>query len=315
MATERTIQDLLDEMTPEQRDLQAIIVGAAVEDQVISGDETLVAQYEALPAIQKHLIHFLVGNILAERKLEHSNPLVDNFLSHYGVKGMRWGFQKHDPLTTNRLSKSSENTSGERRLARARVKAGSANMAEAHMAALKSNGHRTINAFTGDKTFWKRMGIAAGVTAGLVGASLGVSAFPESLLSAVGESIAGPGIGGSGVHVNKAGDVATNKGIGEMVVKLVLIPTAYATAAAATVANVAGNTTRAVRGNAKIDSSFNALGNNLRARQTEGSQQTRKMLVAQGSLRNKDLKHDVVVLEEFLAHHADKSLKLAQKDT
>lgn len=298
---ERTIQDLLDEMSPAEKDLQALIVGAALEDQDLSDDDDIVAQYNALSDKKKFLIDFLVGNILAEQELEHSHPLVDNFLAHYGVKGMKWGVQK------------SEAAAG-RSVARTKVKFGAGTMGDAHKAALKSTGHRTINAFTGDKTFWKRMAITAGITTAslLVTGGLGPTVLPESVLSKVGEIVAGPGV--AGVHINKAGDILTNTQIGDMTLRVVGVTASSAAAAVATAGNVAGNAVRAVTGNSKINASYAALGKNLRARQTSGSEQTRKMLVKQGSLRSKDLKHGSLDLDAFLAHYQDTPVVLVHKD-
>lgn len=295
MAESRTIQDLLDELTPAEKDLQALIVGAALEDEAI-GDSEIISQYEALSDKKKYLLDFLVGNILAERSIEHSLPLVDNFLSHYGVKGMKWGVQK------------SEASAG-RSVARSKVKLGAGTMGDAHKAALKSNGHRAINAFTGDKTFWKRMAVTAGIaTVGLLATgTLGPTVLPESLLSKIGESIAGPGV--AGVHVSKAGEIMTNKDIGDVAVRMIGATAGGAAAAVATAGNVVGNTSRAIRGNAKIQASYAALGKNLKERQTAGSAQTRKLLVKEGSLRDKDLKHDNVDAEEFLEHFGVKGMK------
>lgn len=98
---ERTLQDIIDEMTPEQRETMDLVVGAAVEDEVID-DDTIVARAEALPLEQRQLIDFLVGSVLDQQEsasLEQSNLRVNNFLEHYGVKGMKWGVTKNSDGT------------------------------------------------------------------------------------------------------------------------------------------------------------------------------------------------------------------------
>ena len=93
---ERTLQDLFDEATPEQKDLRAIIVAAAIDDVDISGDTELVEGFDALPNEQKDPIDFVVGATLAEDiSVQHSDDLkVGAFLEHFGVKGMKWGERK-----------------------------------------------------------------------------------------------------------------------------------------------------------------------------------------------------------------------------
>ena len=93
---ERTLQDLFDEATPEQKDLRAIIVAAAIDDVDISGDTELVEGFDALPNEQKDPIDFVVGAALAEDiSVQHSDDLkVGAFLAHYGVKGVKWGERK-----------------------------------------------------------------------------------------------------------------------------------------------------------------------------------------------------------------------------
>lgn len=284
---EETLQDVLDDMSPEQKDLFELLVGAALEDEDISMDNDVVAGYDAFPEKYKHLLDFTVGNILVERGLNHSEDLENESLSHFGVKGMKWGVRRDNTSSSPKLSKIT--SAAARESAQVRVENGVGTLLDAHRAALKSTGHRAINAFTGDKTFWKRMAITAGVT-GVGGAvlALGPFALPASITGAVGAAMSGNSIGllstSAGLITNAELGAVTLAGAGLVVTKAGLV--------GATAVNVVGNTMRAVGGNTRINRSAAKLGADLKRRQTEGSRRVNKMLRKSGSLNKNDLRHN-----------------------
>ncbi len=301
-------------MSEDEKDFQALLVGAGIDDEDIS-DPAIIARYDALSQEHKNLVHFLVGNIVAEYSMTHSDTgeIVSltysdgGELYHFGVKGMKWGVIRDKVSSPDSLSRTT--SSAARTSARASVKSGGATLGEAHVAALKSNGHRAINAFTGDKTFWKRTAIAAGVAAGglaLAGASPVL--LPSSVLAGMGEVTATlfglPTIGGL-VGYSSAGSAGmmTTVALGEAAAKMLILTSAWTGAAAAEAVNVVGNTARAIGGNARINKSYANLGKSMQDRQNEGTKRVRKMLNKSGSIAKKDLKQsDTLTAGVFLSH-------------
>jgi len=164
MATQKTqtIQDVLNS-SGEQRDLMDLIVGAAVGNQDLSNDPEIVAQYDALSIEQKEIINFVVGAKISKiADLKHAMD-VEEFLSHFGVKGMRWGIRNDDTGSGKPSS-----------------------------TATKSTGRRITNAVLGDKTYWKNLAVIGGVTGVGVAASFAAPAFiPASTLITIGQYAGG----------------------------------------------------------------------------------------------------------------------------
>lgn len=295
---ERTLQDIIDEMTPEQRETMDLVVGAAVEDEVID-DDTIVARAEALPLEQRQLIDFLVGSVLDQQEsasLEQSNLRVNNFLEHYGVKGMKWGVRKRDlsdgqsrgggksaysaPKGGGVDGLMSVNTKENRSVARAKVRAGNATAQEAHLAALKSTGHRVANAFLGDKSYWRGMATTVGIGGAVIGASLAAPALlPASALGVTSAAVLS-GTTSAGI-------------VGIQVSGAVLQVT---------------NIIRAVQGNQRIYESYSQLGNNIANNYQAGMKRTAKILRKDGGLSSgkskKALKQsNDLRVNNFLEHH------------
>lgn len=305
---DRTLQDIYDSMSPEQQELQDLILGAALEDEDLSGDVGIVRQYDALSKEQKLLIDFVVGGVLSQNAVQHSDPMVDNFLAHFGVKGMKWGVRRDTSRAAGqaRLSKQTSNNPYARRELRDKVKGGSATLAEAHKAALKSTGHRALNAFLGDKSYWKGVAITAGVSGAVVGAAFAAPfVLPASTLAAIGTYTLG-----------SAAAAASNSaliGAGATTVTAAGVSVAQIGSSIASGVLQVTNLARAVRGNARIDKSYAALGKAATSNQRMGNEKVQKLLKKQGGLRKKDLKHGSPELEAFLAHYADTPVKLAQR--
>lgn len=314
---DKTLQDLYDEFTPSQKELIDLIVGAAVEDEDLSGQADVISEFNALSDIQKDLVDFIVGSAMfREETLEHGADLTtEDFLAHFGVKGMRWGVRKKDDgggssggsaktakksRTSGdvdgdaRLSKSTDNTALARREAREKVRVGTATMKEAHIASLKSTGHRVTNALLGDKTYWKRVaqysvvGLAIGGT--IAAAPL---VLPTSTLAAVGVWSAGAAGGASagaavftsaGVSI---GSIVRNTGIAVSQVT---------------------NAVRAVRGNARVDKSYAKLGNTVHKNQRDGNKKVMKVLNKNGGIAKRKLKHSDVTAEDLVTHFSNTPL-------
>lgn len=317
---ERTVGDVLNAMSAEDRDFFDLIVGAAVDGVDLSEDESIVAQYDALPVNIKYLIDFMVGNVLAEN-LQHSDPVVNNFLAHFGVKGMQWGKRKAESGASMnseapRLSKMAKNTSENRSAARAKVKSGNGTLADAHLAATKSTGHRVGNALLGDKHYWKRQfQITGAVVAGVALATVGVDAMPDGIVSSIGETFAGHGVAGQHVITNQStGQVSiqSNAQIGRTLLGGTILGVTTAAGYVANTTSQVTNLGRAIFGNKRVDASYAALGKNAGERQTTGSKNVQKVLGKQGGLRKKDLQQSEP-LDNFLSHHASASLSLAAK--
>lgn len=325
---ERTLQDIVDELTPEQRELMDLVVGAAVADEIIE-DPEVVADYDALPDEVKLLIDFIVGGVLAQQdggELSQDALRVTAFLSHFGVKGMKWGVRNVDsggssgggaakaarkppaPLVGNgtaaKLSGSTMNTKENRAAARKQVLKGTASPETAHVAALKSNGHRVANAFLGDKSYWKGVALTAGLAGATVGAgALAPMVLPASALAAIGNAAA---FAASGGMYGVSGATAVGYGTAAI--------TGLTTGAAYLGSSIAGsvlqvtNLVRAVRGNSRIDASYERLGNTAVANQKKGMKQTAKILRKDGGLSRtkKALKQsDELRVGAFIEHYAD----------
>jgi hypothetical protein len=314
---ERTLQDIIDEMTPDQRDLMDLIIGAAVEDEVIDDDD-VVEKALALPEEQRQLIDFVIGGILSmeEVNLAQSNLRVNNFLAHFGVKGMKWGIRNVDrpggsagstsksqqkppklvgASNTVKLSNSTKNTPEERQDARKAVRKGNATAEQAHVAALKSTGHRVANAFLGDKSYWK--GVAA--TVGIAGAvALSPAVLPAGVLGAIGAAVTGASAT-SAVGVAAGSSAVTSSAyVGMQVAGTVLKVT---------------NLVRAVRGNSRIDDSYARLGSNITSSYKKGMDRTAKILRKDGGLSGRKTKKalkqsDELRVSNFLEHHLGVSL-------
>lgn len=316
---DRTLQDIIDEMTPDQRELMDLLIGAAVEDEVIDDDD-VVTRALALPEEQRQLIDFLIGGILSkaeDEELAQSNLRVNSFLEHFGVKGMKWGVRNVDRpggnsasksqrkpakppalvggANTVKLSGSTRNTADERKAARKEVRKGTASAETAHVAALKSTGHRVANAFLGDKSYWK--GIA--VTAGVAGAvALSPAVLPAGVLGAVGAAVTGASASSAVGIAAGSSAITTSAYIGMQVSQTTLQIT---------------NLVRAIRGNSRIDDSYARLGSNVTASHKKGMDRTAKILRKDGGLSGRKTKKalrqgDDLRVGKFLEHHADVSL-------
>lgn len=315
----RTVQDMLNDLTPDEREIFDLVIGAAVDNVDLSAYDDLVERYDALPVNVKHVVDFMVGAAMAE-DLAHADLDVNNFLAHFGVKGMRWGFRKTEggaaPTGAARLSYSDRNTPEGRAAARAKVKGGGGTLADAHLAATKSTGHRVVNAVLGDKHYWKRqVQIVGGVVAGIALATVGVDAMPEGLMSSIGESVAGKGVGGEHLISPSNGKVPyleSNANIGRTLVGATILGATSVAGQVAGVTTQVTNVGRAIFGNKRIDESYAALGKNVTERQTTGSKQVQKILKKQGGLRGRNLKQ-AEPLDNFLSHHASVSMGLAHE--
>lgn len=330
---ERTVQDMLDDMTPEQRETMDLIVGAAVEDEVID-DPQVVADYDALSTELKFLIDFVVGNVLAQQEggeLSQDNLRVTSFLAHFGVKGMKWGVRNTDragggggsasksqrkppaPLVGNgsaaKLSGSTMNTKENRAAARKQLRKGNASAETAHVAALKSTGHRVANAFLGDKTYWKGMAITAGVAGATIGAGiLAPAIMPAGALAAVGNATVFAASGGT---FGASG--ATAAAYGVTGISAATTGAAYVGASVASSVLGITNLVRAVRGNSRIDVSYERLGSTLVANQKAGMKRTAKILSKDGGTSRRKTRKalsqsDDLRVGEFLSHHASVDL-------
>jgi hypothetical protein len=303
----RTIQNVLDDMSVDERELMDLIVGAALEDTDISGVPEVVFNYGQLTGEQKDVIDFTVGGVLQSDMMMHSDDDPDS-LMHFGVKGMRWGVRNVDPGVA-KLSKGPLNTAEGRRAARARVKAGSGTLEDAHVAGLKSTGHRAANAFLGDKAYWKRTALLAGGIGLATVASFAVPAvLPTSLLATIGAHAGGATVvtvGGKAVILNGAAAAAA----GSQVVTSVGLAATNAVSSGVHLVNLVGNTARAVRGNARINKSYAALGNRVHETQMAGTKRVRKILNKQGSIAKKNLTHDDMTTDDYLAHYGIKGMR------
>jgi len=312
MHADQTVQDVVNSMSTDQRDLLNLIVGAAVEGETLPPDANVIHSYDAMSNQQKDVIDFIVSGVLTPDDSMQQSDAVGEFLAHHGVKGMKWGVRK-DRLTissgrgenkvTTDYGKSSSAT-------RAQVKAGNGTLLDAHMAALKSRGRRATNAFLGDKTYWKRAGIITAATAAGVGAALLAPAvLPTGILAAVGAhvvtttSIAGHVVAATTPHTTTAAIAA-----GKMAVSHFGLAGSLTGGKLAGLHNTVTNTGRALRGNARINRSMEKLGTDLMKNQREGSKQVQKVLNRNGSIAMKNLKHDDDLVGNFLAHHGVKGM-------
>lgn len=313
----RTLQDVLNEMSPAQRDLHDTIVGAAVNKEDLSEFPEILTQFSGLSTLHKELIAFSVGNAIAEAGLEHDAISdVDVFLAHYGVKGMKWGVRKRvtaarDAINPpNSLSRSSANTPVGRAVAKTRVARGTATKKEEHLASLKSTGHRAVNALSGDKLFWKRMAVTAGITTASVAAGLvGAYALPDGVLSSIGKSGIDDILAGDGgsPSIEK---YSSAKGDGQFASAVAGIYVGGAALAGGTVANVVGNTSRAVAGNTLINRNYNRVSKQLADRQRTGRERAADVLKTITGTRDKDLRQSgIMEWDEYLEHFGVKGMK------
>lgn len=318
---DKTLQDLYDEFTPSQKELIDLIVGAAVEDEDLSGQADVISEFNALSDIQKDLVDFIVGSAaFREETLEHSADLTtEDFLAHFGVKGMRWGVRKKDDGGGSsggssktakkdrraglvdggaRLSKSTDNTALSRRAAREKVRVGTATMKEAHVASLKSNGHRTVNALLGDKTYWKR--VAQYSVAGLaIGGAIAAAPFvlPTSTLAAVG--VWSAGAAGASLSTSAAATA------GAAVFTAAGVSTGSIVAEVGVGVSQVTNLVRAVRGNARVDKSYAKLGNTVHKNQRDGNKKVMKVFNKNGGIAKRKLKHSDVTAEDLVTHFSN----------
>ena len=314
---DRTVQDIIDEMSPDERELMDLIIGACVEDEVIDDDD-VIAQADALSQEQKQVIDYIVGGILsqeADNELAQANLRVNNFLEHFGVKGMKWGVRNVDRPAgaggssksqskppklvgnagTVKLSGSTSNTADERKAARKAVRKGTATATQTHVAALKSTGHRVANAFLGDKSYWKGVALTVGI-AGAV--ALSPAVLPAEVLGVIGGALT-PDVSGT------SGAVVTGS--------IILTGSAYIGASIANTVLQVKNVVRAVAGNSRVDDSYARLGSNATANYKKGMDRTAKVLRKNGGLSgrkvDKALKQsDDLRVNNFLEHYSGMSL-------
>lgn len=305
----RTIQDIYDEMSPEQKDTVDLIIGASLEGLDLEGDAEVVAAYDGLTREQQAFIHFVVGNAPNSEAIEQSDLGNSDSLAHFGVKGMRWGVRRDDSgggsTGGSKVKLVDTISKNQRAELRAKVKAGSGTLGDAHLAALKTKGHRVTNALLGDKTYWKRQAVIAGALAVGTGIALAAPAvMPAATLAAIGSYAYGT----AGLGLSAASNAALGS---SLVTNLIATGTGSAAGVASNVVGVT-NLLRAVRGNARIEKSYHTLGKNLRDAQTKGSEKVQKTLNRSGSIRNKVLHSDPTMseaLDEFFAHFGTKGMK------
>lgn len=293
---EKTVQDVYDSLNEDQRDFAAVVIGADIEGVDVPEDIDLQVIYDTFSLEQKYVLDFIAGGI--DQAIEH-DALSGEFLAHFGTKGMKWGVRKERGSSTA-LSKNV--TTVQRQQARAKVKAGTGSLKDAHVASIKSTGHRAINAFLGDKTYWKRTAIIAGVALGVAGvATFGPGLMSAGLLAGVAKGV----YGASSVSTS----AAWNAQLGAGFIKSAGQHLALAGFAVARTVNVVDNTVRAVRGNARINKSHEALGKELVKHQQDGSKRVQGVLKRNGSLRKKNLTHADDLVDDFLAHHGIRGMK------
>lgn len=265
-----TIQEAFDQFTQEQKDFVAFMIGAIMDDADVADNDDLIDVYRGMSYFQQALSDLLVG-AATDEEFEHSVLNDGEYLEHFGVKGMKLGVRKdrdkspraRADRTLSGASKKavsdlrSAEAKAQRQYSRDRVKTRKGNLADAYSAALKTKGHRLLNALLGDKTYWKR-------TLGIQTASIAA-------------------IGISGAVMAATGPVS----LGTLMTVGVTIKTASTVAGAV---NIGDNTLRAIRGNARIRKEAERMSDSLTKSQTSGSAKTRRMLIRNGGLRNKDLK-------------------------
>jgi hypothetical protein len=341
-----TIQDVYNSLSGEQKDAAAIIFGAIAsedtevdENTEVSDGATIGDIFDALSDLQQEVLFFIAGGI--ESQVTHTDP-VSNFLAHHGVKGMRWGVRRSDvaaaratgkPVQNGRpdagsgtpLSKSLHNSPINRAVARQIVKEGHGTLEAAHVAALKSTGHRVANGFLGDKTYWKHSAILAGVgVTGLAAAMVAPGLLPAGALASVGVHALGlyGGAHPAGIVGYHFASQAAASAAGKVLVgKAIATATSVVTGVGNTSALVT-NTARAVRGNARINKSYAQLGHNLTSHQATGSKKIAKVLKRNGGIK---IGHgetspmetilaavDPTAEENFLKHHGRKGMKWGQ---
>lgn len=266
---ERTLEDLMNEMSVEKKDLFALIVGAAIDNQSLTDDADVVSAYEALTNEEKVLLDFVVGNVLAEQAINHTLMDVENFLSHFGVKGMKWGVRNDD-------------------------RGGSSSRGSKDSAAMKTAGHRAINALTGDKTFWKRMAVTAGISATALALPVaGAWVLPAGILGAIGSTGLATTLGTAGPLSSL---VLSNADLGARALVGVGLYTSASVAAVGTRLNVRANTKRALAGS--DDRALEAVGKALKERMSRGNQRVNKTVKGSSAV-----KHGVD-LGDFLKSHS-----------
>lgn len=259
---ERTVQDVMDDMLDEEREVFDFFVGAAIDDVDLSDDDEAIVGYDLMSEDEKKVLAFVIGGVTAddysdELKQSIMLDIAEDILEHSGVKGMKWGVRNDKDSTGKPKSSSLPNTAVTRATARAKVASGNATIGDAHRAALKSKGHRVANAFLGDKTFWKRTAIATAANLAVTAAFVGLIASPAAVPMGV--------LYATAVTINAA--------------KL-----------AVGTALVADNTVRAVRGNARINKSYAAVGDKTNQLVKNGDDKLKKMLKTNGGLKGKFLK-------------------------
>ena len=307
MAT-KTVQQWLDDLSPEQRDIQVLVVGAAVNGVELPPEA--VEQYKKLPPIVKGITEFVVGYATANLTEAQHSDILDGELAHFGVKGMKWGVRNDRSPSERSAAKDA------RWLARQKVKAGTGTLGDAHDAALKSTGHRITNGVLGDKTFWKKTGITlvGGYAALFLGAEF-ADKMPSNWAEAIGRD-PNDHSGFGKTKTEKDGGSYSDQSVDEIFgrVKVFTATTAVAlgTTGAALGVGYAKNIGRAVKGNSRIRESKKEFSRYMKDTQTSGGKTIQKTLRQQGSLRKKSVSLPKVQhMEEFtlegtLAHYGVK---------
>lgn len=285
-----TIGDVVKAMTPKQRDLMDLFVGAAAEKVDLPPDPAYSEVYDTLSQDQKNVIDFICGAVLSE----HAGA--EGTIAHHGVKGMRWGIRNEDGGGSKVKNLATTTTKAQRAAAKARVKAGTGTLGDAHLAAIKGTGHRVADAMLGDKHYWKNMGLTAAMFVGAVGVAAAATALapavlPASALTAVAATFGLTGYAGAGTTTAALGAQA----IGSAIVSAA----AYAAGTSGTY-NAVTNTIRAVKGNSEISKSYADLGSRITKSQRAGSEHTRRILQREGSLRGNRVRPKVVAHTDLI---------------
>ena len=250
---DQTIGDFYGSLPDDRAEVVDVVIAASIDD--IDLTETDVpARYDALSDLEKAFIDFIVGgSSVIDVSVAHEEAF-DNFLAHHGVKGMKWGVRKGSISTIGRNNPNVTAYSKiDRKALKQKVKLGQGTLGEAHMAALKSRGHRVANALLGDRRFWITQAKILGGT-----------------------------LAGAGIVAAAAVSAPASASIGILTWGIAAIQTG---GSVATLTSQVSNLGRAIRGNARIRKSMDELGPLAQKSQQLGHKKVQKTLWKSGSIR------------------------------
>lgn len=92
----QTVQEVWDSLSPAQLDTMETLIGLALDESNAEGVVIDTDVYNSMSDIQKTVATFIMAGALSNAEGAAKHADVDEFLAHFGIKGMKWGVRREE---------------------------------------------------------------------------------------------------------------------------------------------------------------------------------------------------------------------------